>query len=421
MVLLCVLIISLGTTSWFNIRQYESNILHETTRHGEDLTRIVSEALTYSVIGYDYHTIQLLLEEIAKSQDVSYVRVLSEKGNVMAETGKAIPDSQLNTFTKDIIFENRKVGHLTIGIDNASIVKQLEMQKYSMITREAVIVLLIAIGEFLALSYIIVRPVSIITRSLDESIDAEGQITQSIPLMGKDEFGKLATQFNAMRLRLNDANTRMQSKIELADSKLTASNSKLQQQAEELQHINKELQRLATTDSLTGLYNRRYFDEVISTELALAERHGDVDSILMIDVDHFKKINDLHGHRGGNQVLMQIAQVLLASSRKTDLLCRIGGEEFILLCRRTGAEESMLVAEKIRQNVAAHIFAASANTNIQITVSIGVALLRGNLDADVIDDYVHQADLALYQSKNTGRNTVTHYKDIKHASDEETS
>lgn len=413
LVLLCVLTVALGTTSWLTIRQQEENVLRETKQHGEDVARIVSQALAYSIVGYDYHTVQLLLDEIARSHDIGYAKVLSRKGNIMAEAGTP-PDSGKNwtMFAQDVEFDQRAVGRVVIGLNNQGIVNRLQGQKSSIISREAIIIILIALGEFLALSYIIVRPVSIISRSLDMSIDETGKITRQIPLASSDEFGKLAAQFNEMRDQLNQANSRLQSKIESADAQLTDNNRKLLEQAAELQRMNEALQHMAITDSLTGLHNRRYFESVAESDLALSIRHGDTNSILLIDVDHFKRINDTWGHRAGDDVLIDIAGVLNTSLRKTDLVCRMGGEEFILLCRHTGEDEALRVAEKIRRVIADSAFTALGQERIAVTVSIGVVTFPGCEAPRTVGEYIHNADLALYQSKSSGRNRVTAYAAI---------
>jgi len=148
---------------------------------------------------------------------------------------------------------------------------------------------------------------------------------------------------------------------------------------------------------------------VAGSDLALSIRHGDTNSILLIDVDHFKRINDTWGHRVGDDVLIDIAGVLNRLQRKTDLICRMGGEEFLLLCRRTGDEEALRVAEKIRTAIAAHAFTAMGQERIPVTVSIGVVTFPGNETPMTVDEYIHNADLALYQSKSDGRDRVTSY------------
>ncbi len=413
LVLLCVLTVALGTTGWLTIRQHEEGVLRETTQHGDDVARIVSQALAFSIIGHDYHTIQKLLDEITKAQDIGYAKVLSSKGNTMAESGTT-PDSgkHWNLFSREVVFDQQPVGRIIIGLNNQAIIERLQSQKTSIISREAIIIILIALGEFLALSYIIVRPVGIISRSLDQSIDGTGKITRQIPLVSNDEFGRLATQFNEMRLQLNDVNMQLQSKIDLADVKLTENNQQLQEQATALQRMNEELKHIAVTDPLTGLYNRRFFDRMVETDLALSVRHGDINSILAVDVDHFKRVNDQYGHKTGDNVLVDLARILGTSLRRTDLVCRFGGEEFIVLCRRTDQEESRRLGEKLRRAVEDHVFHAPDGSRIGVTISIGAVTFPDSESVLPIEDYMHRADLALYHCKSTGRNRVAHFVDV---------
>jgi diguanylate cyclase (GGDEF)-like protein len=413
LVLVCVLMVALGTSTWFTLSQQEDNVMRETRRHGEDLTRIVSQTLAYSVVGYDYHTIQLLLDQITRTHDIGYAKVLSGKGNTMAEAGR-LPEvgNSWTMFAEDILFDNRKVGHLVIGLDNREIIERLRQQRSSALAREVMIILFIALAEFLALSWIIIRPVSLISRALDRGVDAAGQILHRIPLVSRDEFGRLATQFNDMREQLNQANAQLQSEIDLADAQLTDNNRRLLEQAVELQRMNRELQQIAITDALTGLYNRRYFDQVTESELALSARHGDPSSIVLIDIDHFKRINDTYGHDAGDKVLIELGAVLGGCLRESDLACRVGGEEFVVLCRRTGSRESHAVGEKIRVAIERHAFVDATGRRIPVTVSVGIATFPDAGQVLSMKDYSRKADLALYCSKTSGRNCVTHYSQL---------
>lgn len=413
LVLVCVLTAALGASTWFTLRQHEAGIMEETRRHGEDLTRIVSQNLAYSVVGYDYHAIQLLLDEIARSHDIGYAQVVSEKGNTMAESGRP-PDADTSwtVFTRDIRFDDKPVGRLTIGLDNREIIQRLHRQEAATLTREAATILFILLAEFLALSWLIVRPVSIISRALDQGVDASGQILQRIPLGSKDELGRLAAQFNELRERLNEANARLQSEIDLADAKLSENHRRLQQQAAELQRMNSELQHLALTDPLTGLYNRRYFDQVVESDLALSLRHDEPNSVLVVDVDRFKRINDTYGHETGDRVLVEIGAILSGCLRRSDLACRMGGEEFVLFCRRANREESLAVGEKIRHAVESHPFRDPAGESIPVTVSIGIATFPDGERILSVKDCFRHADLALYRSKADGRNRVTHFSQV---------
>lgn len=155
----------------------------------------------------------------------------------------------------------------------------------------------------------------------------------------------------------------------------------------------------AQVDGLTGLANREKLDVELARTLSLAARGGQPLAVAMIDLDHFKRINDEHGHLVGDKVLHDLASRLARSVRATDTVGRWGGEEFLLLCPNTDAAGALAVAEKLRAAVAAEAFAGG----LWLTVSLGVAIATGNEAPDVMLD---RADRALYQAKKTGRNRV---------------
>lgn len=413
LVVLSVLTIALATTGWMAFQQQEREIVRSTGQHEEDVARYVSTSLAFSVIGYDYQTIQFLLDELTKSEEIVYAKVMNSKGGMMAEAGSVLAHvGSRSVLERDIVFDNKKIGQLQIVIDNTRIINQLKEQKLTLVMREAVIVLLIALGEFFALSYIIVRPVSVIANALAKGVDEHGKITGDIPLNSSDEFGKLATLFNDMRSQLNEANVRLQSKIELADARLQENNERLRQQAIDMKSLNEELRRLSITDPLTGLHNRRHFDNMMETDLALSHRHGEISSIVIVDLDHFKNVNDIYGHKVGDRVLSHVANILKANLRKTDTICRIGGEEFVVICRRAGNEDAITVGEKLRRMVEINPLQAGKQS-ISLTISIGISSLPPNEKDIAADEIFRKADAALYYSKEHGRNRVTHYDAIK--------
>lgn len=413
LVLLGVLVIALGANGVITLRQLEQDVLREIKQRGEDISRFAAQSVAFNVIGYDYHGIQLLLDEIVRSKDILYTRVTSKKGNTMAEVGtKPASDVGWVMIDREIVFDGEVVGYLNVGLDTARIANQLKDQQYDMIWREALLIIFIAIGEFFALSYLIVRPVSLISSSLNETVDEKGRIkTREIPIQSSDEFGMLARQFNNMRAQLNEVHARQQNKIELADAKLRETNSQLIEQSDELKRMNDELKRLAITDPLTGLYNRRQFERLIDTEVSMSARHGENNSILVVDVDHFKRINDKYGHKVGDTVLRRLAKILTEGLRSTDIVCRIGGEEFVAICRRAKQEDAVAIAEKLRRTVADFSFNVNME-RIPVTVSVGVATIPNAQGTKTAEDFFHSADTALYYSKEHGRNQVTHYAQI---------
>ena len=170
-----------------------------------------------------------------------------------------------------------------------------------------------------------------------------------------------------------------------------------------LERANQQLIELARRDALTGLPNRRAADERLHDEFVRARRLGLHYAVLMLDVDHFKRINDTLGHAAGDTVLQQIAQLLQASVRESDFVARFGGEEFIALLPATHTADARQVAEKIRHTIARAPWAGLEST--PVTVSIGLALAHGEQAHE--NEAVQQADAWLYAAKEAGRNRVS--------------
>jgi diguanylate cyclase (GGDEF)-like protein len=166
-----------------------------------------------------------------------------------------------------------------------------------------------------------------------------------------------------------------------------------------IQAANTELQRLAATDRLTGIWNRFHFDEAAVTEIERATRYGEPLSLLLFDIDHFKTINDTHGHLVGDQVLVELTQRVRQHLRTGDLLARWGGEEFVVLLPHTRGEDALKLAEKLRHLIAGEPFPAAG----QVTSSFGVAEFRPHETSDL---WLTRVDGALYAAKAGGRNRV---------------
>jgi diguanylate cyclase (GGDEF)-like protein len=165
------------------------------------------------------------------------------------------------------------------------------------------------------------------------------------------------------------------------------------------------LERETVTDSLTGLFNRRYLDRRLDEEIARARRYGLSLSLLMLDVDHFKRINDAHGHQAGDAVLVALGRVVGAELRETDVLGRYGGEEFFIITPQTPMAAALGVAERVRASIETHHFALPASPDgISITASIGLAALGDTVQTR--DALLKAADANLYRAKQQGRNRV---------------
>lgn len=165
-----------------------------------------------------------------------------------------------------------------------------------------------------------------------------------------------------------------------------------------------ELERQARTDFLTGLANRRHFMEQASHDLARAKRYAQPLSLLMVDVDHFKNVNDTYGHKSGDLILQHIADIMRETMREVDLVSRMGGEEFAVALPNTTEEEALHAAERLLHAVADTEIQGDGGVALHITVSIGVATLADKQND--VGQLLKRADLALYAAKNSGRNRV---------------
>jgi putative two-component system response regulator len=168
----------------------------------------------------------------------------------------------------------------------------------------------------------------------------------------------------------------------------------------QLATLNSRLERLAITDELTGLFNRRHAMSRLQEQWALGDRYGQALSVAMIDIDHFKAINDQHGHDAGDVILRTVANILRAQTRGTDVVCRVGGEEFLIIFPLQTAQEARVCAERCRLAIAENKF----NDGVSVTISVGLAD-RGR-EMSQFPDLLKAADQALYAAKRAGRNLV---------------
>jgi diguanylate cyclase (GGDEF)-like protein len=171
----------------------------------------------------------------------------------------------------------------------------------------------------------------------------------------------------------------------------------------ELQNALTRQQQLAHTDSLTGINNRRHLYELAEHEFEIALRYQQPFSILMFDIDHFKRVNDTFGHAAGDRILQQVTQVTCAKLRSADVIGRYGGEEFVVILPMTNAQQAYQLAERIRTRVAA-MQVPTEKRNASVTLSIGIVELQHGKQNGSIEELIRRADEAMYAAKQAGRN-----------------
>lgn len=194
---------------------------------------------------------------------------------------------------------------------------------------------------------------------------------------------------------------RLNRRLAGTESELRLANRSLSTQLSEIEVLHQRIQEQAVRDALTGLYNRRYLDEMLEREIARAKREGYPISLAIIDLDHFKQVNDTYGHQAGDLVLQSLGQLLLDNAREGDIACRYGGEEFVLVLPRLSLESAFNRAEEWRREFMGRM-TRHGDLEIASTMSIGLATYPGH--ASNGNDLIQKADEALYQAKTSGRN-----------------
>lgn len=353
----------------------------------------------------NFHTIHKFLKSFSLGRS-GHVYVISQDGTLVISS-RLIPSafmkSKLAPRTTQALFKKEAASLEYTDYEGKGVVgtlkrvPQLEWavvaeiggkEAYAQIVRLRNLTLLMVLGLLLGIgltAYVlgltIVRPLDRLTKGAAKV--AAGDLQVDLPVLSGGEVGYMTEVFNDMVARLHQGR-----------DDLAAINNTLSER-------NRELAQLSVTDSLTGLYNRKHLMETLANEMARARRHKRPFSVLMIDIDHFKKYNDSFGHLAGDELLSKIASIFRESIRSVDYVARYGGEEFLVMLPETALNGGLESAERIRTRVAMETF---GNGSKQITVSIGVAGFREHGDAP--ESIIASADAALYQAKRRGRNRV---------------
>ncbi len=403
LILASVLVVSLTIHGWLILDEQREEALSDLRHRGADISHFLAKAVAYSVIGYDYHTLQLLMNEIVATEAVNHARVTNLAGKTMAEAGNP-HDPDTLTFEQPVQLEGEVIGHLVLGMSTRPLHRRLAEHHVSLFSRQMLIILLIILGELLALSWFIVRPVRRMITVLDSSDEDD---PPRLPVTSRDEFGQLASRFNHLVDRLRQANRRLRHDAHRSGAELDVSREQIREQAAELRRIQRELHRLSRLDDLTSAFTRRYFNERMDEAVELANEQGEPVSLILVDIDHLKIVNDVHGHHVGDRLLQIVARTLQDALRESDQLFRICGGEFAVLAWHTGAETATWEAEQLRKAVE-NIALELDDKTLHPTVSLGVATIPDRGRETTRDYFYLCADRALYHAKQHGRNQVVH-------------
>ncbi|MDN3554960.1 sensor domain-containing diguanylate cyclase [Halomonas maura] len=276
---------------------------------------------------------------------------------------------------------------------NETEVNQLASQNQSLIYIAELIIVVIAIGVGVALAFYISRPIERLKTHTARAASGKLEPPQVQPTSWQ-EAKELTNHFAYMIKAIRELTENLQQKVD--------------ERTQELNEANKKLEKIASHDQLTGLYNRRQFDQRFAEEFDRNKRYRHGLAVALLDIDHFKSINDRYGHAVGDDVLRKIGAYLNSSVRASDVAARIGGEEFCLLLPECTAKGALAFLERIRNDIS-EIEVKTNDISFNITCSVGVAYL----DASIEDKnaLLNNADMAMYKAKQGGRNKVMVFHD----------
>jgi diguanylate cyclase (GGDEF)-like protein len=406
-----ILLVMTIITAW-QMREMLNEIERSAMDKGRAVASAVAPLIKAKLIQSEERLLGNYFNKIEMSRDIDYVQVVDNQGRVkIASSGgyKHQPQPlsagwvhrlqdkiKLDREAVSVPWDNDRAGvdvfvslqtdpsqatpdeidnadHLRVGVNFDAVIKKdapRVLYRMALFTLAAMLVMLI--GVALLMNYIL-RPLRELHLGLREV--AAGNLEYHVPVFSHDEIGALAQAFNATNARLSAAF--------------------------------KRIEELATLDPLTRLPNRRSFDERLAAEAARSRRYGHPFGLIMLDLDHFKSINDRYGHPAGDEVLRYVAKIIEANVRETDLPARIGGEEFAVILPVSSPPEVRAVAEKLRGAVAQSDLPHKEGmpADLRLTLSAGACCSAGHLVTP--EAMIHKADAALYTSKNDGRNRVT--------------
>lgn len=292
----------------------------------------------------------------------------------------------------------------------------------------AIILLIVFLLPGVITQWLVVKPINRVKRFC--SAIKEGNYRERLGLPNEssdgeegDPFTVLIRNLNWMARQIEIRETELQKTVQnllesrqyidrqnqhliSVNKKLLSVQHDLQKRGDELEVAYQKMRSMAITDPLTGIANRRYFFDELNRIFTERTYYHKSLSMVMIDIDYFKKVNDTYGHAVGDQVLIGIAGILQDNTRKTDLAARVGGEEYALLLSDTNEKNVLEIVARIKKAVAAHIFETISGQKVSVTISAGVCTLT-DFSAGSFDELYTYADQALYFSKHSGRNSIS--------------
>ncbi|MCL5060050.1 MAG: diguanylate cyclase [Candidatus Thermoplasmatota archaeon] len=407
----------------FRVVAEKQRITDDMKRSGQERVAMIAEAVANLLVGYDYSNMESLAERMVQQQDVQHIIIRDKQNKVMVSRNRpSLPDQTTLSFEAPVLFNSETVGKVDLQISLGRMEAEIAKTYRDIVIEQVFFGLFIGLLIFFGTSRVIVKPVSQLSQHMKELLNSRDAATvKALELNSQDELGDLSRIFNSLNQKVFEAQQRLREKIDLAGTALMKTNEQLQQRSQELESRTQDLEKalslvekLAVTDSLTDLRNRRYFDDNLAAAFARSQRFGEPICLILLDVDHFKQINDTYGHAAGDTVLQTLGRAFKSRTRETDIVARLGGDEFAFLLYRTSLQEGELFGDNLLTLAAEQRFIFHGQ-EVRAGLSIGIACNQDSIHS--IEALYGAADEALYEAKRRGRNRAISYPFAKTGAD----
>jgi diguanylate cyclase (GGDEF)-like protein len=394
----------------FRVQQEKTRGLGDLARSGQERVDLVADAVANLLVGYDYSNMEALAERVLQQSDVDQVIIRNQAGKVMVARARSeLAPSEGMTFEAPVLFSSKPVGSVVLKVSALHLQEAMTAIYRNIVFVLIVFGVLLGVLIYFTVSSFILKPVVAISSYMRHIMDSDQPVAhEPLEIASKDEIGELASIFNSLNRKVLDAQSQLQKKISLAGTSLMLANQELQQRTRDLEQRTQDLtqaldlvEKLAVTDALTGLPNRRYFDDNLASAFARTLRFKEQLCLVLVDVDHFKSVNDTLGHAAGDHVLKILSDAFRRRCRGGDVTARLGGDEFAFLLFHTPVDGAQVFVNSLLGIVRA-LAIDFAGQKIPVSLSVGLACSSDAMNT--VETFYGAADAALYEAKHRGRN-----------------
>jgi len=371
-----------------------------------NLAEVSGKNIAASLMFHDRDSINTILKPILENTNVKYIKIYNNNGEYFTSIGENnnVKEDKLSSYEDikvsvsfdyiniltSITYSNERIGFLKMMLSTDDVkASMLEQIQVSFLIMFATIIIILILAFWL--EKIFTNPIFELLKAMNE-LKKSGEFNVNLVPYSKDEFRELFLEFNNMA-----------NEISKRDKILKDNNLSLEQLVKTTQNDLEKVSILASTDVLTNLKNRRYTMDMFEKMIQKARITESYLGIIMLDIDHFKSVNDTLGHHAGDIVIKEIAAILESNARENDVVGRIGGEEFLILCTNSDMDTTFNVAERVRKKIENKVISYEDNKTVQVTISLGVYSSIPKLNKE---ELMKVSDEALYRAKKSGRNRV---------------